>query len=203
MNYRFKKAISFVEVAFVVFVLIFSYLFVFKKIFDNMRNVDFRRLAGVSMTHLDLAGRNISLGKGFGGKFKNEWDMIQKFSEALGAEKICYDARGEGCWSNNWLWSTPVKVGIKTKENEFIIVKLISSNCSDKINVSNTCGEIIIDTNGNGTPNKIGKDILKFYVIKNGIIPAGTKLDIINRPEYCDLAKEFSWSCTAKYLNVK
>ncbi len=155
------------------------------------------------MTHLDLAGRNISLGKGFSGQFKNEWDMIKKFSDALDAEKICYDSQGEGCWSNNWLWANPVKVGIKTKDNEFIIMRLFSSNCTNKINIPNTCGEIIIDTNGNKNPNKVGQDILKFYIIKNGIIPAGTKLDIINRPEQCDLVNEFSWSCTAKFLNVK
>ena len=203
MNHRFKRAISFVEVAFVIFILIFAYLFVFKKMFDNMRYTDFRRLAGTSMTHLDVASRNITLGKGFIGKFQSDWDMVKTFYDALDAEKICYDAQGEGCWSNNWLWSNPAKVGIKTKQNEFIIMTLYSPTCSNKINVPNTCGEIVIDTNGKNAPNRVGQDILKFYVIKNAIIPAGTKLDLINRPETCDMDKNFSWGCTAKFLNVK
>ena len=202
MNHSFKKAISFVEVAFVVFILIFSYLFVFKKMFDNMKNVDFMRAAGVSMTHLDVAGRNISLGEGFIGKFKSEWDMVKLFSDQLELDKLCYDSETEGCWSNNYLWSTP-RLGFKTKNNEFVIMNFYSSSCSSKVNIPNTCGEIIIDTNGKDQPNKVGKDILKFYVVKSGIIPAGIKTDLINSPNECDFVKHFSWGCTAKLLNVE
>ena len=202
MRHRFKKAISFVEVAFVIFILIFSYLFVFKKMFDNMKNNDFSRAAGVSMTRLDVAGRNISLGEGFIGKFKSEWDMVRLFSNQLELEKICYDSQSEGCWSGNYLWSYP-RLGFKTKNNEFIIMNFYSSSCASKVNIPNTCGEVIIDTNGNDKPNKVGKDILKFYVVKSGIIPAGIKMDRINSPDECDFVNNFSWGCTAKLLNVK
>lgn len=202
MNHSFKRAISFVEVAFVIFIIIFAYLFVFKKMFDSMKNTDFMRAAGISMTHLDVASRNISLGQGFIGKFKSEWDMVKLFSEQLDLDKICYDSQSEGCWSNNNLWTNP-RLGFRTKNNEFVIMNLYSSSCSSKMNIPNTCGEIIIDTNGNGQPNRVGQDILKFYVVKSGLIPAGIREDRINSPDDCDFVHNFSWGCTAKLLNVK
>jgi prepilin-type N-terminal cleavage/methylation domain-containing protein len=43
--------------------------------------------------------------------------------------------------------------------------------------LSAVCGEFFVDVNGNKNPNRLGVDVLLFYLTKNGMMPTGTALD--------------------------
>ena len=65
------------------------------------------------------------------------------------------------------------------------------------------CGIFYVDINGAAPPNLIGHDIMKLYFTSNGLIPAGTKKDIINPANSCDMYNKFSWACSARLLGMK
>lgn len=64
-----------------------------------------------------------------------------------------------------------------------VINSVYISHCYCVINrgpgahLSNICGQIDVDLNGNKPPNVLGKDIFSFYISKNGFFPKGTALD--------------------------
>lgn len=198
-----KKAISLIEVAFIIFVLFFVYTFVVKQMIADMRFSDLRRSAAISYTIIDTASRNIIKSGGFSNRFRSEEDLINGFAKELAVQKICEDAQKENCWSSNWIWSEPTKSGIILQEGQFIVAELSSATCISSINIKNTCGALYVDTNGGKAPNRIGHDMIKLYITANGLVPAGVREDIMNPVKGCDMVKKFNWGCSAKLLGQK
>ena len=203
MKFKSRNAISLIELAFIVFVLFFIYTFVVKQMIADMRFSDLRRSAAISYTILDTASRKIIQSGGFPNRFRSETDLTNGFAKELAIDKVCADAQKEDCWSSNWIWSEPVKAGIKLQGGQFVVGELSSATCISSLNIKNTCGAIYIDTNGSKAPNRIGHDMIKLYVTANGLIPAGVKEDIMNPVKGCDMVKKFNWGCSAKLLGQK
>lgn len=74
--------------------------------------------------------------------------------------------------------------GAKAKLNSGISIDVMQyGSCSShtgnasNLALSNVCGEIDVDINGDKLPNRVGKDFFVFYYTKYGIVPAGTKDD--------------------------
>jgi len=87
-----------------------------------------------------------------------------------------YDGTGG---RNSWLSQFPGYYNFITADGFSISLKNEGANCSDNysasgqsnLNVSKTCGQIIVDVNGLKGPNNLGKDIFDF-LITNGKGPA-------------------------------
>lgn len=203
MKLEFKKAISFIEVAFIIFVLFFIYTFVIKQMLNDMKFSDLKRSAATAYTRINNTTRNLTTLETFENRFRNEYDVIYTYGKELKAEKICNNAQKDGCWSSNWIWADLQKPGLKLASGEYVISELSSPACINNLNTQNTCGALYIDTNGPKAPNAIGHDIIKLYLTKKAIIPAGLKGDIINPPKTCDMTRKFGWACTARLLGLK
>ena len=203
MNLKNKTAISLIEIAFIIFVLFFIYTFVVRQMIADLQFSDLKRSAAIAYTDLDAASRKIIGSSGYTNKFKNEKDIILAFADSLQAEKVCQAAKKEECWSSNWLWSDISKPGLKMSSGQYVVAEFTSSGCLSNLNIPNTCGALYVDTNGSQAPNIVGQDIIKLYVTKGGLVPAGVKEDIINPVKGCDMIKKFSWGCSAKLLGMK
>lgn len=203
MKKSFKKAISFIEIGFIIFVLFFVYTFVIKQMFTDMKFSDLKRSAATTYTRLSTTTRHLTEKKPFAHRFKTEQEILYAYGMDLGAEKMCRNAKTGGCWSSNWIWADLNKPGIKLQTGEFIAAEITSPACMDNINILHTCGALYVDTNGSKAPNRIGNDIIKLYVTQRGLVPAGLRDDTVNTPKSCDMAKKFSWACTARLLGVK
>jgi prepilin-type N-terminal cleavage/methylation domain-containing protein len=106
------------------------------------------------------------------------------------------------------------------KLNNGVGMKLeYSGNCYQKMNLSLTtanpnqnlgtyamnCGSILVDLNGSKKPNKLGIDAFRFFIVMDGIVPAGTKKDKIIYHSFeggClgEYDKKHSDNCTAWVL---
>ena len=203
MSLKNKTAISLIEIAFIIFVLFFIYTFVVRQMIADLQFSDFKRSAAVSYTDLDTVSRRIINSGGYVNRFRNEKDIIYVFASEIQAEKICAAAKKEGCWSSNWLWSDISKPGFKMATGQFIVGEFISASCISNLNIPETCGALYVDTNGSQAPNMVGQDIIKLYITKTGLVPAGVKDDIINPVKGCDMLKKFTWGCSAKLLGMK
>ena len=58
----------------------------------------------------------------------------------------------------------------------------------------------MVDVNGHGNPNQMGKDVFAFVLNEYGIIPAGSDNDSGNCQKGSDLSDDY-WDCSAKVLN--
>ncbi|MDD3594653.1 MAG: hypothetical protein PHX18_08515 [Candidatus Gastranaerophilales bacterium] len=203
MENKNREALSAIEISFIVFMFFFGYVLIIKPMLADIRFTDLKRSCGSMYNKIDYASKNIAGNSNFVNRFNNEKEIINAYSQLLQIDLICDDAKEEGCWSSNWLWEGLKKPGLKTNEGEFIMAELISPGCSNDSNIIGTCAALYIDTNGGKPPNIIGQDILKVYIIKNGIAPAGIREDILNPQKKCDMIKRFNWGCTARYLGIK
>lgn len=203
MKFTFKKAISMIEIGFIIFVLFFLYAFVVKQMLSDLKFSDFKRSAALIYTDLDIVSRNIISNIGYEGLFSREGEIIAYFGKDMKVDKYCEDAMKEHCWSSNWIWANKLKPGMQLENGAFIITELTSKTCSSNLNISNTCGIFYIDINGVNAPNLVGHDIIKLYITSNGLVPAGVKADIINPANTCDLLNKFSWACSARLLGQK
>jgi len=200
---KIKKAISLIEVSFIVFVLFFIYTFVIKQMLADLKFSDLKRTAGITFTVVDAAARDIMYSGGFANRFKNDSELVNAFAREMNIERLCENSQNEDCWSANWIWSTSKKPGIKLYTGQYVVGELTSPTCISSLNIPNTCGALYIDTNGPKAPNRIGHDMIKIYITENGLIPAGTKDDIINPARGCDMINKFNWGCSARLLGVK
>lgn len=61
-----------------------------------------------------------------------------------------------------------------------ITFEVFNADCSRKIgegkHLSNVCGSVFVDINGNKNPNQFGYDFFSFYITKYGVIPRGISL---------------------------
>ncbi len=203
MKQKFKKAISFIEVGFILFVLFFIYTFVIKQMLSDVKFSPYKRAAAMAYTKAQSATTTIDTVYGLNDRFNSERDIVVLYAREMKAEGFCEDAKNQGCWSSNWVWAEPRKPGMKLSTGEFVLAELTSTSCSSNLNIMGTCGSLYIDTNGLKSPNLIGYDIIKVYITNHGLIPAGTKNDIINPPKNCDLSRKFSWACSARLLGVQ
>ena len=68
-------------------------------------------------------------------------------------------------------------------------------NAGNEKHLQNVCGTIIVDVNGNGSPDLPGNDIFFFYFTKSGIYPTGTSFDTVNSfKKMCD--KNIEWNAS-------
>ena len=140
----------------------------------------------------------------FAGKFYSEDDIVNYLAKKLNSAKICSNAKDDFCWSDTWMWNDIQKPGTQLKTIQYVLTDFISSDCSYSKNIPNTCAFIYVDSNGPNKPNEVGKDILLFYMTRQGFIPAGTESDSVTKREDCDLKNEkYNWGCTAELLGVR
>lgn len=203
MNNKIKRAISLIEVGFILFVVFFVYMFVVRQMIADLKFSDLRRSAATTYTALDTASRNILYNGGFANKFRNDKQLVDAFAKGLNVEKVCTNAKSEECWSSNWIWANTNRPGIKLQTGQYVIAEITSATCISSLNITNTCGALYVDTNGSKAPNMVGHDMIKLYITVNGLVPAGVKEDIMNPIKNCDMIKKFNWGCTAKLLGVK
>ncbi|MEI7474523.1 MAG: type II secretion system protein [bacterium] len=63
-------------------------------------------------------------------------------------------------------------------------------------NTATTCGTILLDVNGYAEPNRMGKDIYEFWILKDKLVPYGTNDNMTNT---CNTAST-GIGCAAEYL---
>ena len=203
MKLTAKKAISMIEIAFAGFVIFFIYTFVVRQIIFDMKFSDLRRSAATTYNVMEGASRNIIKSGGYSNRIRNEKDIVNLFAQELVVEKVCEDAKKDGCWSSNWVWPTPKLPGIKLETGQYIVPEFTSATCMSNLNIPNTCGALYIDTNGSHAPNMVGRDMIKMYITSRGLVAAGVRADIMNPPKSCDMVKKFTWGCSARLLGTR
>lgn len=196
------KAITTLEGLLLVILSLCIYIYTKQLDSNFLEKESYKTAAQTAYANLNKVTKNTK--NGFAGKFNTEKDIVFHIGKNAKASKYCNDAKNELCWSPVWLWSQNTKPGSKLKSNQYIVVDFISKNCSYSKNIPNTCAFVYIDTNGKKSPNEIGKDILLFYMTKNGFIPAGTLFDTIAKKDDCDITKNrYNWGCTAALLGLQ
>ena len=203
MKLTAKKAISMIEIAFAGFVIFFIYTFVVRQMISDLKFSDLRRSAATTYNVMESASRDIIKSGGYSNRIRNEQDIVKLFAQELVVEKVCEDAKKDGCWSSNWVWSDPKLPGIKLESGQYIVPEFTSATCMSSLNIPNTCGALYIDTNGSNAPNLVGHDMIKMYITSRGLVAAGVKADIMNPAKSCDMVKKFSWGCSARLLGTK
>lgn len=147
------------------------------------------------------------------------------FRDAMGKYinfiKTC-DINVTGCWTtnnitylNNYASTGSVYKGTPTavlKDGSELGFEYGDSTCSSnwysQVVGFTVCGAMVLDVNGNKSPNTVGKDQFQFWVLKDRILPFGSKGDAFdgqtsNSTNYCDTSSSFSgngYYCTFKYL---
>ncbi len=202
-KFTFRRAISPLEFIFAAFMIFIVYSFVAKQIIADIKCSDMKKSAVRTYANINQASTDMLNSSTYENKFLSEYDIIKVFSEKINPAMSCKDAKKGGCWSQTWLWDTLTKPGMKLKNGQYVVSELSSTSCKSNIPFANTCGALYIDTNGSQKPNRIGQDIIKVYITKKGLIPAGAENDIINPKDSCDFINKFSWGCTAKLLGIK
>jgi prepilin-type N-terminal cleavage/methylation domain-containing protein len=139
------------------------------------------------------------------GLFSTSDDIRDNYVKYLIKAKVCTDSNAEGCWAADatGLDGTTGVFGAHTglilNDGSLAIFWLADSNCSASAGISDRCAGAAIDVNGMKPPNKIGKDIYEFHILKNRILPYGTQGDDYNVNNDCDPTK-LGESCSAVYL---
>lgn len=65
---------------------------------------------------------------------------------------------------------------VKLQNGAVLIGQALRSDCSSTLGeLKNICGAIMVDVNGNNGPNTWGKDLHRFYVTTQSIIPSGSR----------------------------
>jgi len=134
-----------------------------------------------------------------------------KISEYFIVSKDC-QANG-GCWPNAEIikldgTSTGLNFGSDTSFATFRIAdgtlyafRVLSADCDADFGnmgaLKKVCAEMYIDINGERRPNIMGYDVFKFYIVKNGIYPAGLSSDTETSFEEECLHKTSGLGCTA------
>lgn len=103
--------------------------------------------------------------------------------------KSCDDGTTFGsCWSKASEYyrmdrqhlGFPNTSGFVTPDGAFLYFISYQPYCSTKINWANgiePCGIIMIDVNGFGMPNKVGRDIYSVWLLKDRLLPFGSEID--------------------------
>jgi len=66
--------------------------------------------------------------------------------------------------------------------------------------IQNVCAEVFIDVTGSKKPNQLGYDVYKFYIVRNGIYPAGMSGDTTHSFEDQCLGRVSGLGCAAWVL---
>lgn len=198
------KALTNLEALLIVLLAILAYIYTRQIGSEAMEKESYKTTAHTAYSQLSKASPQATGLSGFEGKFSNERDIVEYLGSSLKMLKFCNNAKNGGCWSNTWLWNDKEKPGTQLRSLQFILVDFVSKNCSYSSNIPNTCAFIYVDTNGANKPNEVGKDILLFYMTRQGFIPAGTQFDTVTKASDCDIKKDiYGWGCTAKLLGLK
>ena len=203
MNLKRFKALTTIEACMIMLFVVLLYIYHYQQDNHVLEKESYKTTARAAYEHLNEAAPISIKDKGFEGRFSSEEDIIKFLGEKIKTLKNCPSAHDEYCWSTNWLWPDHDKPGIQLKTMQYVVSDFISEDCSYSGNIPNTCAFIYVDTNGANGPNEIGKDILLFYMTRQGFIPAGTKEDIVTKGSDCDLDNNiYNWGCTAKLLGL-
>lgn len=132
--------------------------------------------------------------------FQSHNDLRDKYASILNWQKKCDSADVQGkCWhihdgTGHWKRYIGANVGIGynletglvLSDNIFLNFVHLSSDCTagNFLNSNIGCSWIIADVNGFKNPNVIGKDIYYFYILKDKLIPWGTKESAMS--DYCN-----------------
>lgn len=89
------------------------------------------------------------------------------------------------------------EAGLILSDGAGLLIELNSRNCLASENtLSGKCGSVIVDVNGLNNPNTLGKDIYKFILYRDGLLPLGTQGD---GNDDCNTNSD-GWGCAAHYL---
>lgn len=117
--------------------------------------------------------------------------LQDKLSEYFMVSKDCQT--DGGCWPNTEITkldgtSIGLNLGTDTSFATFRIAdgtlyafRVLSADCDADLGdmgaLKKVCAEMYVDVNGERNPNRMGYDVFKFYIVKNGIYPAGLSND--------------------------
>ncbi len=138
------------------------------------------------------------------------WDdncLRDKYKKYMNVMKSCDESGNLGvCWHPNdnsskmldgeginW-WSS--SSGLIQSNGSFVNFNFTSNDCSSTYGTLNTCGFILVDVNGFGKPNVLGKDIFQIWLLKYGVKPRGVDDGYQNS---CN-SNSSGWSCAAEYM---
>lgn len=110
---------------------------------------------------------------------------------------------GQPC---GFAWNT---AGLVLNNGIIVLLQINSADCSFNNSNSNvqSCGYLIVDTNGNARPNTLGKDVFQIWVTKTSLVPIGTKDENNAAATYynsasCDKTNPSAYGagCSSKFL---
>ena len=198
------NALSNLEAFLVILLAILIYLYTRQIGGAAIEKESYKTTAHSAYAQLNKIAPNSMGREGFAGEFSNESDIVEYIGNSLKMLKYCNNAKNDGCWSNTWLWNDADKAGTQLRTLQFVLVDFVSKDCAYSANIPNTCAFVYVDTNGANKPNEVGKDILLFYMTRQGFIPAGTQFDTVTKASDCDIKNNrYNWGCTAQLLGLK
>ena len=198
------NALSNLEAFLIILLAILVYLYTRQVGGEALEKESYKTTAANAYSMLSKASPQNTGIDSFAGRFSNESSIIEHIGNSSKMLKFCHSAKTGGCWSDTWLWNEKEKPGTQLRSLQFILVDFVAKDCSYSTNIPNTCAFVYVDTNGAKKPNEVGKDILLFYMTRNGFIPAGTQIDTVTKGSDCDIKNNrYNWGCTAQLLGLK
>lgn len=100
---------------------------------------------------------------------------------------------------NATAYSSVQRAILYLNDGSMFIFNYGDTNCNTKIGSSGIpcCGSIVVDVNGQKSPNTVGKDIYGAYVTSNRVLPFGTEGDAGN---FTGCQGTSGWGCSAEVL---
>lgn len=152
------------------------------------------------------------------GLFSGSGDIQNAFGNYIGTLKKCQTGTGN-CWSNttvgfdngditsSWHFSTYPSSTILNGMNISFLYTHGSSACTStwigsgtEVPAGGVCALIVVDINGNKSPNMLGADVFDFWLFRDRIVPCGSYIDKWSDPSIMCTASDQGRGCTAKYL---
>lgn len=97
--------------------------------------------------------------------------------------------------------NNPQYATFRIADGTLFAFRIVSPDCNLTVGtsgaLSTVCAEMYVDTNGESNPNRMGYDVHKFYIVKNGIYPAGLVNDTVTPFETNCLNKTSGLGCAA------
>lgn len=145
------------------------------------------------------------------GDLKNVfWDgnsLLNVYENYLTVSKECRGNYLGNCWNNdgvikdksgaikNYLQGSRHS-GVILNDGTFVRFWTPVSDCTNVIgNITNRCGDIIVDLNGFSPPNVVGRDIYGVHILQNKLVPKGS-----NEDGFWGDCDTVGTSCSTEYL---
>lgn len=140
--------------------------------------------------------------------------FAELYPQNLKVSKICNSEAGLGCFPKGMTYKTlnGTNSSIIDDDTSMNVFKLrladgsswnfliYSTNCTSNIganSLTNVCGTVDVDVNGDKGPNQYGVDFFSFWITKSGIVPLGTEDDNYAGISDCNTSTGTGLGCAA------